>query len=128
MTKQTEIKPTRDMIWGEIMLCLEILALLSGIQFMDMERFFRKPNETYSQYFINKLSHALFCINKNFSSQMEKVNERITSLIASMPREEFMSNEPLSAEAFFSYHRSDLRSLHRQAAYVRHWANKEKEK
>lgn len=128
MTKQTQTKPSRDMIWGEVMLCLEILAMYAGIEPMDIERFFRKPNETYSKYFINKLSKALCCINKHFSKQRSTVENKLHALIATMERDQFMSDEPLSAEAFFAYHRSDLQSLYFQASYVRYGEkNKEKE-
>lgn len=127
MTKQTEIKPTRDMIWGEVMLCLEILALCAGIQPMDVEQFFRKPNEIYSKYFVNKLSQAMCCISDGLQKEKEKVENKLNELIASMDREQFMSNEPLSAEAFFAYHRSELRPLYRKISYVKHCL-KDKEK
>lgn len=120
MTTEIQRKPSRDMIWGEVMLCLEILAMYAGIQPMDIERFFSKPNETYSKYFVNKLTQAMCCISENFSSQREKVTNKLTSLIASMERDEFMSDERLSAEAFFAYHRSELQPLYFQASYARY--------
>lgn len=69
MTTQTQQKKSRDYIWGEIMLCLEILALLAGIESMDIQQFFENPNEIFSKYFVNKLSQAMGCISKKFASQ-----------------------------------------------------------
>lgn len=119
MTTKKETKPTRDIIWGEIMLCLEILALCADIQPMDVEQFFRKPNEIYSKYFINKLTPALCCISEGLKNEKEKAENKLNELIASMDRDQFMNNEELNAEAFFAYHRSKLRPLYYKISYLK---------
>lgn len=100
---------TRHQKWGEIMLCVEILSMLCRMEDMDRKRFFEKPNEIYSKYFVHKLSKKLHLIPKKKKKMKEKIENKLDELIASMDREEFLSDEPLTAEAFFSYHRSPLR-------------------
>ena len=119
MTTIIQTKPTRDMVWGEAMLCLEILALCAGIQPMDTEQFFRKPNEIYSKYFVNKLTPALCCISEGLKNEKEKTENKLNELISSMDPDQFMTNEPLSAEAFFEYHRSELRPLYYKISYLK---------
>lgn len=108
----TQTKPTRDMIWGEVMLCLEILALCAGIQPIYTKQFFENPNEIYSKYFINKLKPSQNLTKKGCVTIRKKAENKLNKLIASMDCDQFMSNEPLSAEAFFSYHRSKLRKFY----------------
>lgn len=102
---------TRNQKWGEIMLCVEILSMLCRMQDMDRERFFRKPNETYSKYLNHKLTKNLPLIPPKKKKMKEKVENKLKELIASMDRQEFLSNEPLSAEAFFAYHRSPIKRI-----------------
>ena len=109
--------PSREMKWGEIMLCVEILSMLCRMQDMDRERFFTKPNETYSKYLTHKLSKNLHLIQTKKQKMKEKVENKLNELIASMDRDEFLSNEPLSAEAFFSYHRSPIRRTYYSAIH-----------
>ena len=106
------------MIWGEVMLCLEIIALCKGIQPMDVEKFFRKPNEIYSKYFVNRLNQSPASTKKECKWAIEMTENKLHELIASMDRDQFMSNEPISAEGFFAYHRSKLRPVYYKILYI----------
>lgn len=109
---------TSDMLWGEILNCVETLRLLAGIRPMDTERFFRKPNDTYAKYFMIELKPNLHLIPKDFYEIKSVMENKLDENIAQLGNK-FLLNEPLSADTWYGYHTTKLRPMRIKATKFR---------